>query len=148
MCPICNRPISPNDHECPRCGFRLGGSTESFERLDLSDPSIPALSDAAKDCQYSLYVSKGPQVNEEFYLDSDCLTVGRDPRCDIFLNDMTVSRHHAVITLDGPVITVQDENSLNGTWVDGTIIEETELVPGSILQIGTFTMVLQEHVLF
>ena len=44
-----------------------------------------------------LVVRKGPQPGERFYLDRPSFTVGRDPDSDIFLNDMTVSRAHAVL---------------------------------------------------
>jgi hypothetical protein len=145
VCPVCNGIISPEDHECQRCGFRLAGCTETFAPLDMSDPSIPPVSTGDRSCQFSLYVSKGPQAHEEFYLDEPIISMGRDPHCDIFLNDMTVSRQHATITVEGNKVTVRDESSLNGTWVNGSIVEEAELVQGSIIQVGTFTMVLQEH---
>jgi pSer/pThr/pTyr-binding forkhead associated (FHA) protein len=58
----------------------------------------------------------------------------------LFLNNMTVSREHAVIERDGGCIIARDRDSLNGTWVDGKIVEEAELYEGSLLQIGVFSM--------
>ena len=146
VCPVCNGPIEPGDNVCKRCGFRLAGLTESFapvkaanEAEDISDGGESA------DAQYALYVVKGPQTDEEFYLDSHRITIGRDPHCDIFLNDMTVSREHAIITVEGDRVNVQDDDSLNGTWVDGQIVKSADLHPGSLLQIGTFNMVVRRH---
>jgi hypothetical protein len=144
-CPVCNGPINPGDHECKRCGFRLAGKTEMFNPVGTGNTGVNAPVPATAPQRFSLYVSKGPQTGENFYLDSPHITLGRDPQSDIFLNDMTVSRCHASITIDGDKLTVHDDGSLNGTWIDGEIVEDAELKPGSVLQIGTFKMVLQEH---
>lgn len=83
---------------------------------------------------------KGPLKGEVFYLEVFPVTIGRDTGCDIFLNNMTVSRQHAIIQLQGDKIVVRDNQSLNGTWVNGKIVDEAELADGSLLQIGTFSM--------
>ena len=56
---------------------------------------------------------------------------------------MTVSRHHATITIDGPKASITDAGSLNGTWVNGEVVDQAELTPGSRVQIGTFDMVFK-----
>lgn len=145
-CPVCNGPISPDDHECKRCGFRLAGKTEIFTAVGDVAPTSSTPKPAKAAHRFSLYVSKGPQATENFYLDSPEITLGRDPQCDIFLNDMTVSREHATIFNDGDVVRIRDNGSLNGTWIDNKVIDDAELHVGSVLQIGTFKMVLQEHV--
>jgi pSer/pThr/pTyr-binding forkhead associated (FHA) protein len=86
-------------------------------------------------------VRKGPQPGERFFVDRSRLTVGRDPESDIFLNDMTVSRTHAIIECEANAVTVKDAGSLNGTYVNGEIVESATLVDGDALQIGTFQMV-------
>lgn len=89
-----------------------------------------------------LVVRKGPQLGERFFLDRPSFTVGRDPGSDIFLNDMTVSREHAVLDVapDG-VVTVRDVGSLNGTYVNGICCDAASLSDGDVVQIGTFQMV-------
>ena len=74
-------------------------------------------------------------------LDSPEVTIGRDPGSAVFLNDMTVSRHHAVLRVSGLSATIEDLGSLNGTWVDGAIVNNATLQDGSTIQIGTFRMV-------
>jgi pSer/pThr/pTyr-binding forkhead associated (FHA) protein len=57
------------------------------------------------------------------------------------LNDVTVSRSHAILeTVDGAV-RIHDNGSLNGTYVNGACVGETFLAPGDTVQIGTFHMV-------
>jgi pSer/pThr/pTyr-binding forkhead associated (FHA) protein len=53
---------------------------------------------------------------------------------------MTVSREHAIIERHGKQVFIRDCESLNGTWVDGKVVSEAELVDGSLVQIGTFSM--------
>ena len=88
----------------------------------------------------TLTVVKGPTEGMVFDLDPLPLTVGRDPECDLFLNNMTVSRKHARIDKDSDHLIIKDLSSLNGTWVDGKVVEEAELTDGTLVQIGTFSM--------
>jgi pSer/pThr/pTyr-binding forkhead associated (FHA) protein len=88
-----------------------------------------------------LIVRKGPDVGETFYLDRPSLTVGRDPDSDIFLNDVTVSRRHAVLEVKGESVRVRDAGSLNGTYVNDALVTEAELRSGDAVQIGRFQMV-------
>ena len=53
--------------------------------------------------------------------------IGRSPECDIFLDDVTVSRRHAEIAREDDVFTIRDLGSLNGTYVNRKRIESTEL---------------------
>ncbi|MFD8413152.1 FHA domain-containing protein [Streptomyces sp. NPDC059650] len=62
--------------------------------------------------------------------------VGRDPLCDVWLQDARVSWHHAVLRTDGDHWTVEDENSTNGTWADGHRIRERTIGAGSELRFG------------
>jgi len=87
-----------------------------------------------------LVVRKGAQLGERFFLDRPRLSVGRDPESDIFLNDMTVSRSHAVFTVAGAEVTVTDSGSLNGTYVNGVCVDAGILQNGDVVQIGTFQM--------
>lgn len=88
----------------------------------------------------SLTVTKGPLQGQVFDLDPLPVVIGRDPDCDLFLNNMTVSRRHAIIEKDGDRIVLKDLDSLNGTWIDGRISEQAELADGTLVQIGTFSM--------
>ncbi|MFJ6795307.1 FHA domain-containing protein [Streptomyces sp. NPDC091268] len=63
--------------------------------------------------------------------------VGRDPLCEICLEDARVSWHHAVLRPDGDHWTLEDENSTNGTWADGHRVHEWAVGAGSELRFGS-----------
>ena len=102
----------------------------------------------SKPVQPTLTIVKGPQIGETFELNAATITIGRDPSNSVFLNDMTVSRHHANLDLSNVssgFASIRDLGSLNGTWVDGAIVNEANLKDGSTIQIGTFRMVFHTN---
>ncbi|MGH9383234.1 MAG: FHA domain-containing protein [Vicinamibacterales bacterium] len=65
-------------------------------------------------------------------------TVGRDAEADVYVNDASVSRHHARITIHGVTAHVEDLDSKNGTWVaDARIDRPTLLLHGAIVMFGS-----------
>jgi pSer/pThr/pTyr-binding forkhead associated (FHA) protein len=138
VCPVCGTPVAEGVHECDRCGFKLVGSTEAIDIPLASDSG--SISPRVGCGKPRLTLTKGPLKGEVFGLESFPVVIGREPSCDLFLNNMTVSREHAIIEREGETIIVRDNGSLNGTWLDGKIVEQGELVDGSLLQIGTFSM--------
>jgi pSer/pThr/pTyr-binding forkhead associated (FHA) protein len=137
-CPSCGATIGEDVSACPSCGRSLAEITESFppvgegpDSLEHTEPTDGPV----------LVVRKGPEVGERFYLESATLTIGRDPASGIFLNDITVSRHHATLEQAGGEVTVTDAGSLNGTYVNGVSVDKAILGNGDALQIGRFQMV-------
>jgi pSer/pThr/pTyr-binding forkhead associated (FHA) protein len=123
-------------------------ATEIF-RMPSADATVPDLLGSDKPANPTLTIVKGPQIGSTFELDTPEITLGRDPKNSVFLNDMTVSRHHAKIdlsTLAMGYASVEDLGSLNGTWVDGAIANKAALKDGSTIQIGTFRMVFHTNV--
>lgn len=123
------------------------GKTEIF-RMPSADATVPDLMSAPKPVYPTLTIVKGPHLGDTFELDSDVITLGRDPSNSIFLNDMTVSRHHARMDLSSMsegYASITDLSSLNGTWVDGAIVSEGYLKDGSTIQIGTFRMIFHTN---
>jgi hypothetical protein len=137
-CPACGAPVEDGLETCPACGARVEGATASFEPVGVEVP-VPEPQHA--DDGPVLVVRKGPQPGERFYVDRQKLSIGRDPEADIFLNDMTVSRAHALVECIGDEVRISDAGSLNGTYVNGEIVENTLLKDGDVIQIGTFQMV-------
>lgn len=127
--------------------FQSPGATEIF-RMPAADATVPDLMGAAKPANPTLTIVKGPQIGQTFELDSPEITLGRDPKNSVFLNDMTVSRRHARMDLSNisaGLATIEDLKSLNGTWVDGAIVSRASLKDGSTVQIGTFRMVFHTN---
>jgi pSer/pThr/pTyr-binding forkhead associated (FHA) protein len=87
-------------------------------------------------------VTDGPIAGSRFLIDQTIVTLGRHPKSDFFFDDITVSRRHAEVTLDGGQAKVKDVGSLNGTYVNLTQIDDEVFIePGDILQIGKFKLV-------
>ena len=94
--------------------------------------------------QQILYCHAGQLRGQRLVLDKD-LTVGRETYCDIILDDPKVSRHHGTFHLrDGKIIFV-DNNSTNGTMLNGRKITEAEIRSGDIIKFGSSEFGLLEE---
>jgi pSer/pThr/pTyr-binding forkhead associated (FHA) protein len=136
-CPVCNKPVQPGSNACVYCGFTLVGITQEMPSPDTA--GMPSTGKIHRG-KPTLTVTKGPLQGQIFDLDPLPVEIGRDPECHLFLNNMTVSRRHAIIEkLDGKIV-LKDLDSLNGTWIDGKVTDRAELTDGTLVQIGTFSM--------
>lgn len=144
-CANCGTETSEQANFCPACGARMrpseqGASTTASIDLQAEHPEVledlPPLDPGTG----MLVVVRGPSAGARFLLDRD-VSIGRHPDADLFLDDVTVSRDHAAVTLtsSGPVL--KDLGSLNGTYVSGSRVEEHALVTGDEVQVGRFKLV-------
>jgi hypothetical protein len=85
-----------------------------------------------------LLTIKGPIIGEKFFLSKDSLSIGRSSESDILLDDITVSRHHAIIEKKKSSFGIRDLESLNGTYVNGIIASQSDLVNGDRIQVGKY----------
>jgi len=88
-----------------------------------------------------LVVTRGPNVGARYLLGQNVVRAGRHPESDIFLDDITVSRNHAMLIHRPDGFYVDDLGSLNGTYVNRERIDEVTLSPGDEVQIGKFKLV-------
>jgi pSer/pThr/pTyr-binding forkhead associated (FHA) protein len=84
--------------------------------------------------------SGGGRAGESFQAIGDRTLIGRSPDCDVFLDDVTVSRKHAELDRNGETFTIRDLGSLNGTFVNRQRIESASLEDDDELQIGKYRM--------
>lgn len=91
---------------------------------------------------YALVVERGPRAGMTFVLNAGSTTVGRHPDSDIFLDDVTVSRHHCRFTSDQDGLRVEDAGSTNGTYVNESRVDDMRLVPGDEVLIGRFHLIV------
>jgi len=85
--------------------------------------------------------SGGGRAGEHFIPQGDRTTIGRSPDNDIFLDDVTVSRKHAVVLQSGGELRIEDLGSLNGTFVNRRRIDAaTRLESGDEVQIGKYRL--------
>jgi pSer/pThr/pTyr-binding forkhead associated (FHA) protein len=131
---------------CARCGALLvrdEGSTETTQSFLAEEGGEEAPSDALEDLGIqgpALVVrSGGGRAGETFHPDEQT-TIGRSPDCGIFLDDVTVSRKHAVLTKRDDGFFIEDQGSLNGTFVNRKRVESALLDDGDEVQIGKYRL--------
>ena len=86
-----------------------------------------------------------PQTGISYQLGSRTLARRAAVRSATFLNDMTVSREHAVVAPDGDGFAITDSHSFNGVWVNNETVERHHLQNGDIIQIGVFCLLFKEE---
>ncbi|MCI1936258.1 MAG: FHA domain-containing protein [Bifidobacteriaceae bacterium] len=113
--------------------------TSSADR-PLSEQDFATIS-KLEDNSALLISTRGSSSGSRYLLDEDEITVGRDTRADILLDDATVSRQHAVFRrVDGKYV-IEDVGSLNGTYVNMQRVDTQVLKNGDSIMIGKFRMV-------
>lgn len=137
-CPVCNSPMDDSAQSCSACGYHLQGSTQKFEAVSLN-PQEPETAQAASSIP-TLTVLQGRQQGIVYSLEGNSAVIGRSPKCEIFLNDMTVSRKHAVLERIAQGWSIRDTDSFNGVWVNNTNVDHVMLNDRDIVQIGCFVL--------
>lgn len=143
FCSQCSHRNPTGANFCTACGAALLLAGEDLT-LTLHDPhgvSEPEVVVQVNADTAVLVVNRGPETGQSFVLDKAVVTAGRAIDADIFLDDVTVSRRHAEIRLDGDVFVVRDAGSLNGTYVNGERVAEAKLHSGDEIQVGKFHLV-------
>jgi FHA domain/zinc-ribbon domain len=146
-CPECGFANADGANYCQRCGAFLAqseaqsgattatykiGETGEIEEIDLEDVTARGAALVIR--------AGGGRAGESFALQGDRLTVGRRPDSDVFLDDVTVSRDHAIIVHRGNDYFLDDCGSLNGTYVNRRRIESHRLSDGDELQVGKYKL--------
>jgi pSer/pThr/pTyr-binding forkhead associated (FHA) protein len=144
-CKICGSKNDPNASFCASCGAELKKTSDAETTMALSpvdvEKELKELNLESSDGPV-LIVQKGPFVGQTFNLAKRKISLGRDPGSDIFLDDITVSRNHATLTIEKSAVHISDSGSLNGTYVNQQIVEEpTMLTSNDEIQIGKFRLV-------
>jgi len=148
-CPECGFQSPASANYCPRCGALLQADTgaETTMTFDLeSGGDEPDAALAATLGGPALVVrAGGGMAGQTFQPEAGRTLIGRSPECEIFLDDVTVSRNHAVLVEHDGKFSVEDEGSLNGTFVNRRRIDNVELANGDELQIGKYRLTFIER---
>ena len=154
-CPRCGS-VSPAEARfCSVCGAPLvdhsGDTTTMFAVTGEGTPTAESLSEAEHEKvrrdlpagNALLVVTRGACDSNRFLIDHDVTTVGRHPESDIFLDDITVSRHHAKFVRSGGHLYLEDLGSLNGTYVNRTLLDGRSLIRDEDeIQIGKYRAII------
>ena len=133
---------------CSRCGALLATegaeTTMSFDMDDDGD-EVDLLESLGIKGPALVVRSGGGMAGQSFQPNDGRTLIGRSPECEIFLDDVTVSRRHAELVRDGDTFSIRDLGSLNGTYVNRRRIESTVLENGDELQIGKYRLTFVER---
>jgi hypothetical protein len=148
ICRRCGHSNEAGANFCSSCGAPLSATEDDTtaslhieDRLELDD-ELGALVTELPGGVGVVVVRRGPNAGSRFLLDKDTTTVGRHPDSDIFLDDITVSRRHAVIRRDRGAYEVSDAGSLNGTYVNHERVETAAVRHLDEIQVGRFVLLL------
>jgi len=106
---------------------------------DADRAALTAILDGPAD-RAMVVIHRGPAKGARFLIDQNQSSIGRATDSQIFLDDVTVSRKHAAIEVEGGVFTLIDLGSLNGTYLNNQSVAKSALKTGDEIQIGKFHM--------
>jgi pSer/pThr/pTyr-binding forkhead associated (FHA) protein len=145
-CPECGFQNPETANYCAKCGALLvkdesgTETTQQYTPEEADEEAAAALEDLGVKGPALIVRSGGGRSGETFYPQGERTTIGRSPDCEIFLDDVTVSRKHAVLLQRDGTFLVEDLGSLNGTFLNRRRIESGELADGDELQIGKYRL--------
>jgi FHA domain/zinc-ribbon domain len=144
-CPECGFQNPETSNYCARCGALLAKEDEREQTVTF----VPGEGDEAAGVSVDELAVSGPALvvrsgggrsGETFHPQAERTLIGRSPDCDVFLDDVTVSRRHAVLVQRDGAFFIEDQGSLNGTYLNRRRIESGQLHDGDELQIGKYRM--------
>ena len=140
-CPECGFQSPEAATYCSRCGALLVRETVGETTMSIDPEDVGAATARERIDGPALVVrSGGGRAGESFEAIGDRALIGRSPECDVFLDDVTVSRRHAELVREGQTFTIRDLGSLNGTFVNKRRIETSVLEDDDEVQIGKYRM--------
>ena len=148
-CPECGFVVNEGANYCPKCGAYLGAEQERRDDVttatyiidDATGELRPVdVGDVAAESGALVIRSGGGRTGQSFPLQGERMAIGRSPEAAVFLDDVTVSRDHAVLVRRSGAWYLDDSGSLNGTYVNRRRIESHKLEDGDELQIGKYKL--------
>jgi pSer/pThr/pTyr-binding forkhead associated (FHA) protein len=144
-CPECGFQNPEAANYCSKCGALLvkdeaGVETTMTYVPDEGEDDSTTLEEMGVKGPALVVRSGGGRTGETFGLEGERTLIGRSPDCEIFLDDVTVSRKHAVVHRREDAFVIEDLGSLNGTFVNKRRIESGELADNDEVQIGKYRL--------
>ena len=142
-CQECGFQNPESANYCSRCGALLARGEQAVETTQtLSPEEVGDLEHEDLGIEGPALVVRagGGRAGESFMPSGERTRIGRSPDCEIFLDDVTVSRNHALLVEQDGKFVVEDQGSLNGTFVNRRRIDSAPLEEGDELQIGKYRM--------
>ena len=125
-----------------RNGTFVGNMDHRVERVQLDaagDVYLGSYKVPARELLSPERISVGESAYDRVEFERASMTLGRDPKSDLFLNYPTISWRHARLTREGSGVVVEDLGSRNGTFVGGVRVSSKMLVsPGQEIALGSY----------
>jgi len=110
---------------------------DTAEQLPETDPKSDRTMVATPgQTRYVLLCKSGPQAGMSFSVGEGSSTLGRDTSSDIHIDDPVVSRKHATLNLRSGKLTISDEGSSGGTFVNGQRLSGTRISNDTTIALG------------
>jgi len=91
-----------------------------------------------------LDIHRGEKLQESIVVVNNIMTLGRE-ECDINLSDFKMSRQHCTLYMHEEVLTIVDNSSKNGTFVNGRrIVQRRELRNNDEVIIGVTNIIVRK----
>ena len=146
-CPECGFQNPEASNYCARCGALLttdSGGPETTMTFDIEQDGdeVDLLESLGIHGPALVVRSGGGMAGQSFEFEDGLVRtlIGRSPECDVFLDDVTVSRRHAELVHEADAFSIRDLGSLNGTYVNRKRIESVDLQDGDEVQIGKYRL--------
>ncbi|HEY1357166.1 MAG TPA: FHA domain-containing protein [Thermoleophilaceae bacterium] len=147
-CPECGFVNAEGANYCQKCGAFLaesaaegeGDTTEVYQVDEAGELKPVDLEQVTGEGATLVIRSGGGRSGEVFNVSGERMTIGRSPDAEIFLDDVTVSRNHALLVRRRDGLYIDDLGSLNGTYVNRRRIESHKLAGGDELQVGKYKL--------
>ena len=136
---------------CQKCGALLaerarveGAETAAYELDETGDLAPVEVEPVTEEATLAIRAGGG-RAGETFAVAGERMTIGRSPDAEVFLDDVTVSRNHALLVRRRDGLFVDDLGSLNGTYVNRRRIDSHRLADGDELQVGKYKLTYLER---
>jgi HD-GYP domain-containing protein (c-di-GMP phosphodiesterase class II)/pSer/pThr/pTyr-binding forkhead associated (FHA) protein len=83
---------------------------------------------------------EGQPKDHVWQLTGNRAVIGRDPHCDIVIEDPMLSRIHAEVVCDGEALVFNDRESQNGSYINNEPVTCKNLLPGDVIRLGDTTL--------
>ena len=112
--------------------------------MDNETIPLDSSSNNAEEPLYILSLLNNEVMSSSWKLMAKNYSIGRASDNNIILHDITVSRKHALLSVDTNEIKILDNNSTNGIYINNEIKNDYLLKSGDKIQIGKYILLLTE----